>query len=183
VLIVVGKLGQQWTASVSGEKAMSRVTLIQHINIQISNRERTREWYEKVLGAEFLDRGPELNKRQLQLRIGSGEIHTTHTPNPAPSGHFAVEITDWDEMIANLDRLGVPYNTRSRDDTGESGSKYGRREYSGGYSTYIQDPDGNTIELVHHPLGVEDSEGKKVELPHDPKSLKWSLRPGFGPSA
>ena len=47
---------------------MSRVTLIQHINIQISNRERTREWYEQVLGAEFLDRGPELNKRQLQLR-------------------------------------------------------------------------------------------------------------------
>ena len=38
---------------------MSRVTMIQHINIQISNRERTREWYEKVLGAEFLDRGPD----------------------------------------------------------------------------------------------------------------------------
>lgn len=45
---------------------MSRVTLIQHINIQISDRQRTREWYEKVLGAEFLDRGPELNKGQLQ---------------------------------------------------------------------------------------------------------------------
>ena len=48
---------------------MSRATLIQHINIQISNRERTRKWYEKVLGAEFLDRGPELNKRQLQLAM------------------------------------------------------------------------------------------------------------------
>jgi hypothetical protein len=73
---------------------MSRVTLIQHINIQISNRECTREWYEKVLGAEFLDRGPEANKRQLQLRIGNGEIHTTDNPNPAipPSVHFAVEI-------------------------------------------------------------------------------------------
>ena len=40
---------------------MSRVTMIQHINLQISDRERTREWYEKVLGAEYLDRGPELN--------------------------------------------------------------------------------------------------------------------------
>ena len=39
------------------------------------------------------------------------------------------------------------------------------------------------IELVHHPLGVEDAEGKKVELPHHPQSLKWSLRPGFGPEA
>jgi catechol 2,3-dioxygenase-like lactoylglutathione lyase family enzyme len=162
---------------------MSRVTLIQHINIQISNRERTREWYEKVLGAEFLDRGPELNKRQLQLRIGSGEIHTTHTSNPAPSGHFAVEIRDWDEMIANLDQLGVPYHTRSPGSNGESGSSYGRREYSGGFSTYIHDPDGNMIELVHHPLGVEDAEGRKVELPYDSKSLKWSLRPEFDPAA
>jgi catechol 2,3-dioxygenase-like lactoylglutathione lyase family enzyme len=164
---------------------MSRVTLIQHINIQVSNRERTRKWYEEVLGAEFLDRGPELNKRQLQLRIGSAEIHTTDTVDPVrvPSVHFAVEISDWDEMIANLDKLGVPYNTRTRGGPAETGSNYGRREYSGGYSTYIQDPDGNTIELVHHPLGAEDAQGNKVELPHDPESLKWRLRPGFGPAA
>ena len=149
---------------------MSRVTLIQHINIPISNRERTREWYEKVLGAEFLDRGPELNKRQLQLRIGSAEIHTTDTANPAPSGHFAVEVPDWDEMIANLDALGVRYTPPSI------------RAYSGGNSAYIQDPDGNTIELVHHPLGVKDSAGNKVELHHDPGSLTWARLPGFGPS-
>ena len=61
---------------------MSRVTLIQHINIPISDRERTRQWYEQVLGAEFLDRGPELNARQLQLKIGSGQIHTTETLHP-----------------------------------------------------------------------------------------------------
>ena len=67
---------------------MSRVTLIQHINIQVSNRERTRKWYEEVLGAEFLDRGPELNKRQLQLRIGSAEIHTTDTAEPSAVGPF-----------------------------------------------------------------------------------------------
>lgn len=149
---------------------MSRVTMIQHINIQISNRELTREWYEKVLGAEFLDRGPELNRGQLQLRIGSGEIHTTHTPNPAPSGHFAVEIHDWDETIANLDALGVSYTPPTI------------RAYSGGHSIYIHDPDGNMIELVQHPLGLKDSKGKKVELVHDPNSLVWARLPGYGPS-
>jgi catechol 2,3-dioxygenase-like lactoylglutathione lyase family enzyme len=149
---------------------MSRVTLIQHINIPISNRERTREWYEKVLGAEFLDRGAELNERQLQLKIGSGEIHTTHTPHPTPSGHFAVEIPDWDDMIANLDALGVSYTPPTI------------RAYSGGHSTYIQDPDGNRIELVHHPLGLKDSQGKVVALVHDPHSLTWARRPGYGPA-
>jgi len=148
---------------------MSRVTMIQHINIQISDRERTREWYEKVLGAEFLDRGPELNSRQLQFRIGSGEIHTTDSPSPAPSGHFAVEIHDWDEMIANLDALGVPY------------TKPVVRAYSGGHSTYIHDPDGNMIELVQHPLGLKDSKGKKVELVHDSNSLTWARLSSYGP--
>ena len=149
---------------------MARVTMIQHINIQISDRERSREWYENVLGAELLDRGPELTQGQLQLRIGSAEMHTTHTPNPAPSGHFAVEIHDWDEMIANLDALDVPYTTPSI------------RAYGDVHSTYIHDPDGNMIELVQHPLGLKDSKGKKVEVVHDPHNLTWARHPGYGPS-
>ena len=73
---------------------MARIKLIHHINVQVSDRARTREWYEKVLGAEFLDRSPALNKRQLQLRLGSGEIHFTETPHPTTiaSGHFALEV-------------------------------------------------------------------------------------------
>ena len=128
---------------------MSRVSMIQHINIQISDKDRTREWYEKVLGAEFLDRGPELNKRQLQLRIGSGEIHSTHTPTPAPSGHFALEIHDWDEMIANMDALGVSYTPPTV------------REYSNGHSTYIHDPDGNMIEFGATSAGSQGFERRQ----------------------
>lgn len=163
---------------------MSRVTLIHHINIQVSNRERTREWYENVLGAEFSDRGPELNQRQLQFKLGNAEIHTSDTPNPTPvpSNHFAVEILDWDEMIAHLDELGVPYSPAPRSRTEGTKSSYGIRGYSNAPYTYIHDPDGNMIELVHHPLGVKDSEGNKVELLHDPKSLTWNRLPGFEPS-
>ncbi len=148
---------------------MSRVTMIQHINIEISDKDRTRDWYEKVFGAEFLDRGPELNSRQLQLRIGNAEIHSTHTPNPSPSGHFAVEIADWDEMIANLDALGVDYSRPSV------------REYANVHSTYIKDPDGNMIELVQHPMGLRDSKGNTVEIAHDPDGMVWARNPGFGP--
>jgi hypothetical protein len=100
-----------------------------------------------------------------------------------PSVHFAVEIPDWNEMMANLDKLGVPYHGMPAVHTSKSGSSYGRLEYSGAYFTYIHDPDRNRIELVCHSLGVEDSAGNKVELPHDPKSLKWTIRQGYGPSA
>ena len=37
---------------------MSKINMIHHINIQITDREQTREWYERVLGAEFLDAVP-----------------------------------------------------------------------------------------------------------------------------
>jgi catechol 2,3-dioxygenase-like lactoylglutathione lyase family enzyme len=136
-----------------------------------------------VLDAEFLDRGPELNKRQLQLRLGSAEIHTTDITDPVrvPSVHFAVEIPDWEGMIAHLDELGIPYGT-TPGVSKERGSSYGRRAYSDGYYAYIHDPDGNMIELVHHPLGTQDSAGHKVELLHDPGSLTWTRLPGFGPS-
>jgi catechol 2,3-dioxygenase-like lactoylglutathione lyase family enzyme len=163
---------------------MSRVKLIHHVNIQISDRQRTREWYERALGAEFLDRGPALNRRQLQLRIGSGELHFTETPDPirVPRVHFAVEVDDWEGMLAHLDALGIPYS-RTADGqflgVGGEDPRQGRREDNGEHYTYIRDPDGNLIELVHHPLGLEDSKGNAVEVVHDPQGLRWRQLPGF----
>ncbi|MBI3326327.1 MAG: VOC family protein [Nitrospinae bacterium] len=164
---------------------MTRITLIHHVNVQISDRQRTQEWYEKVLSVQFLDRGPALNKRQLQLRLGTGEIHFTETPQPTTvrSSHFAVEVDNWDAMLAHLKDLGIPHARTSAASTGSNigGTDpfYGRREDSGEYYTYIHDPDGNMIELVYHPLGLEDSEGKKVGLAYDPQGLRWAQIPGF----
>src|SRR5262245_37100666 len=93
------------------EVAMFRIQLIHHVNVQVSHRERTRDWYTKVLGAEFLDRGPALNRRQLQLRLGESEIHFTERPDPATiaSSHFAIEVDDWEAMRARLNELGIPH--------------------------------------------------------------------------
>ena len=164
---------------------MSRINMIHHINIQISDRKRTREWYEKVLGAEFLDRGPALNQRQLQLRIGTGEIHTSDTPNPVlvPRVHFAVEVANWDETLAHLDELRVQYSRTAGGafgaNVGGTDAKQGRREDTNEHYTYIHDPDGNMIELVYHPLGLEASDGEKLELVRDPGNVRWTQLPAF----
>src|SRR5437867_7609404 len=98
---------------------MFRIKLIHHVNVQISDRQRARDWYTKVLGAEFLDRGPALNRRQLQLRLGSSEIHFTVTPRPTivQSSHFAIEVDDWESTLAHLD-------DRSEEHTSELQSPY-----------------------------------------------------------
>jgi catechol 2,3-dioxygenase-like lactoylglutathione lyase family enzyme len=168
---------------------MSRIKLIHHVNVPISDRERTREWYETVLGAEFLDRGPASNSRQLQLRLGTGEIHFTEAPHPSPtaSSHFALEIDDWEGMIAHLDALGVPHVRTSAASVaanlGGIDPAQGRRDYSGEHYTYLHDPDGNMIELVHHPLGLEDARGNRVDVFHDAQGLRWRLRPGLADPA
>ncbi len=162
---------------------MSGVKLIHHVNVQISDRQRTRAWYEKALGAQFLDRD-QLNQRQLQLRIGTGEMHFTETPDPASTGHFAVEVDNWEKTLANLDRLGIAY-TRTPGSTNpglprtpEDTPYQGRREDNGEHYTYIYDPDGNMIELVHHPLGLEDSAGNIVELADISRGLRWKQKEG-----
>jgi catechol 2,3-dioxygenase-like lactoylglutathione lyase family enzyme len=162
---------------------MPKVTMVHHINVQITDRQRTREWYEKVLGATFLDRGPALNKRQLQLNIGNAEMHFSETDNPTiPSRvHFAVEVDHWDEMLAHLDTLGVACSRTGSgafDRVGMEGNeRWAKREDSGEHYTYIHDPDGNLIELVHHPLGLADADGNKVEVATHPRGLRWRQLP------
>ncbi len=163
---------------------MSKINMIHHINIQITDRQRTREWYEKVLGAEFLDRGPALNRRMLQLRIGNGEIHTSEVTEviQVPRVHFAVEVEDWNAALANLDAQGVPYSRSAGGAfTGAGGEDphQGRREDTNEHYTYIADPDGNLIELVYHPLGLENSQGESVNLHRDTANPRWTQTPGF----
>ena len=164
---------------------MSRISMIHHINIQITDRERTREWYERVLGAEFLDRGPVLNQRMLQLRIGTGEIHTSETPEviEVPRVHFAIEVEDWDGMISHLDSQNVNYSRTAAGAFGATGSgsdpRQGHREDTNEHYTYINDPDGNLIELVSHPLGLESSEGEQIGLASDAGNVRWTQSPGF----
>ena len=162
---------------------MAGVKLIHHVNVPISDRERTREWYEKVLGAEYLDRGP-IRDRQLQMRIGTGEMHFTDSANPSQGGHFAVEVDDWDETIANLDSHSVPYSRSPGGEVGpartpEDTPHTGRREDNGEHYTYIRDPDGNVIELVYHPFGLEDGQGQHVELTDNSKGLRWKQHSGY----
>ena len=164
---------------------MARIKLIHHVNVQISDRARTREWYERVLRAEFLDRGPALNQRQLQLRIGTAEVHFTETPRPVivGSAHFAVEVDDWEGMLAHLAPLGIRHVRQSAastgPDVGGTAPDQGRREDSGEHFTYIHDHDGNMIELVYHPLGMEDGHGNKVEPAPEGEDLRWVQKPGF----
>lgn len=118
---------------------MSRVQAIHHVNVGIRDRERTRAWYQKVFDAEV-----KAHPRQLELYLGTSELHCHETPNPIylQTSHFAVEVMDWEGMMTHLAALDVPF---------DAGRGPQIRDYDGHHYAYIRDPDGNLIELVHHP--------------------------------
>jgi catechol 2,3-dioxygenase-like lactoylglutathione lyase family enzyme len=162
---------------------MIQVKMVHHINVQISDRERTRAWYEQVLGATFLDRGPALNKRQLQLNLGNAELHFSETPTPAiaPQPHFAIEVQDWQATLEHLDRVGASYSRTGRGAFTRVGTgneeRWGKREDSDEHYTYLHDPDGNLIELVYHPLGLVDARGKQVDTSQHVQGVRWRQLP------
>jgi catechol 2,3-dioxygenase-like lactoylglutathione lyase family enzyme len=169
---------------------MLKVGMVQQVNVQISDRQRTMEWYEKVLGARFRDRGPERNRGQLQLHLGNAEMHfsKTDTPMIPPRAHFAVEVENWDDTLAHLEALGIAYSRRNQGGPGED-QRWGKRNDTGEHYIYMQDPDGNTIELVYHPLGLVDVDGNQVEVATHPRGLRWRQLPeveatlGTGPAS
>ena len=118
------------------------------------------------------------------MRIGTSEIHTSDTSKviDVPQVHFAIEVEDWDGLLEHLDSVGVPCSRTAAGaftGTGGDDSKQGQREDTGEHYTYIHDPDGNLIELVYHPQGLEDSQGGDLELVSDPQNVRWTQIPGF----
>ena len=162
---------------------MSKVNMIHHVNIQITNRERTREWYEKVLG--FASRTGDRPEPPDGSACASETARSTPqrlTSRVHPAVHFAVEVDDWDAALANLDKHGVHYSRTGGGafmGTGGDDERHGRREDTNEHYTYVSDPDGNLIELVYHPLGLQSTEGDAIPLHRDTENPKWTQIPGF----
>src|SRR6266540_1137395 len=104
-------------------------------------------------------------------------------PQRKPQERNTIEVDNWEATLAHLDALGVPYSRtgggRIGTTIGGENARYGQREDSSEYYTYIHDPDGNMIELVCHPLGLQDAAGTQVEVAHDTPGLRWRQIPGF----
>jgi glyoxylase I family protein len=127
-----------------------RVAALDHVVLRVADLDRSSAFYREVLGCAVEKWQPEFGL--LQLRAGSalidlvtldGSIGREGGAGPAREGrnldHFCLRLQNFDEPVlrAHLAAHGV--------EAGPTLQRYGADGY--GPSIYLQDPDGNTVEL------------------------------------
>jgi len=123
---------------------------IDHVVLRVASLERALRFYREVLGCREERRVATLGLVQLRAGTGlidlvdaAGPLGTLGGAPPAQTGrnvdHVALRIAGFDEakIRAHLEAHGVA--------PGDVGLRYGAEGL--GPSMYIQDPDGNTLEL------------------------------------
>ncbi len=120
---------------------------IDHVVLRVADLERAIAFYEGVLGAKVERRSESFGL--VQLRAGRSLVDLIKASETDREGanmdHFALRIEPFDEAAirAHLAAHGI--------EAGELKRRYGAD--GNGPSLYIQDPDGNTVELKGPPAG------------------------------
>jgi glyoxylase I family protein len=121
----------------------TQIILVQHEGIATRDAERSRDFYQKVLGLEVLPRPPLSSHGYWLGRPGIyPQIHIIQgdqtPPGPdaaiSPRGrHTCFEVADYDALKALFEREGIPYVEN--------------QQPGGRWQMLCNDPDGNTLEF------------------------------------
>lgn len=114
--------------------------LIDHVHLNVSDLNRSAEFYERVmaaLGLPALQRGPDyVQADELYLSLPA-------EGRPISSVHLAFQTPD----RATVDR----FHKAALEAGGRDNGAPGERSYHPGYyAAFVFDPDGNNIEAVYH---------------------------------
>lgn len=129
---------------------MLKILALDHVVLRVNDSQRSLAFYCDLLGCKLERRVEEAGL--IQLRAGSalidlvpldGPLGRAGGAPPAKEGrnmdHLCLRVEPFDEAAirAHLDGAGI--------DAGETARRYGAEGF--GPSIYIEDPDGNVIEL------------------------------------
>ena len=115
---------------------------LHHVSFAIRDLERSRRFYEDVLGLEPIPR-PEMGLAGAWYRAGDAEVHLIVTPEGQDVGRPPGKLSP----IANHNAFAIDDYTRVRDELVAKGLEVIETNESLG-QMWVGDPDGNVIELI-----------------------------------
>lgn len=107
---------------------------LDHASIRVSDVDRSRKFYEGLLGLRSTDR-PDFGFPGMWYQLGEGQLHLIQRAPMAPGSidptdpHFAIQVADLDAVRRQLADAGIEMLD------------------PGGEQLWVRDPDGNTVEL------------------------------------
>ena len=137
---------------------MISISGLDHVVLRVADAERSIAFYRDVLGCALERHLKEIGL--VQMRAGTalidlvpvdGELGRQGGPAPETTGrnmdHFCLRVEPFDEkrIRAHLGHVGIA--------CGETARRYGAEGF--GPSIYIEDPDGNVVELKGSPENSE----------------------------
>lgn len=127
-----------------------QVKLLDHVNIETEDVDRSARFYEAVLGMKSGAR-PDFPRPGHWMYLNGRPVIHIITPDPdnamltgskdAAISHFALEIDDYDQARAHLDESGVSYQEALVPGTPMR-------------QLFLADPDGVLVELLYIPAGA-----------------------------
>src|SRR5271170_2327194 len=125
---------------------MVKVTTINHVAINVKDVDKSREFYEKVIGLKKIPR-PKINIPGEWYGIGENAIHLIggerHEGIDPTGPHIAVEVESFEATKAALNDMGIPYLDGAR----MVAKLPPETKRMVGQQLWVQDPDGNVLEL------------------------------------
>lgn len=121
---------------------MMRITGLLHATFLVADLDRSRAFYEHVLGLECNPDRPEMSFDGVWYDVGPQQLHLMRLPSPeiglqrpehgGRDRHVALAVSDLAELARRLEQAGVGYTL----------SKSGRT------ALFCRDPDDNALEFV-----------------------------------
>ncbi|MFL5821102.1 MAG: VOC family protein [Solirubrobacteraceae bacterium] len=116
--------------------------MLHHVAIEVTREQAPgcRDFY-RLLGFRPVEPPPTLRERALWLEREGTQVHLlfTQEPTPAPEGHLAVVVEDYDRVLESLCAGGHPPQPRA--------------EHWGSPRALVRDPAGHRVELMAFPPG------------------------------
>ena len=129
---------------------MIKTGRVNHVAVKITDVDKSREFYEKVVGLKKLPR-PKINIPGEWYQLGDGALHLIGGESKKdgridPTGpHIAVQVDSIDETKATLNAMKIEYLDASALMAKLNLSEEQMKMV--GKQVWVRDPDGNVLEL------------------------------------